>query len=126
MTKVREMVEEVLRNEAETRNSDILLLVAIWRRYFPEMLTGEGQFLNLKNLKELPQQASVKRERARFNSEAKYYPTNWEIAKRRGIKEDEWRKDLGYKTKHATRNPSKKDSYMDKTREYESQQRKLM
>lgn len=122
MTKtVKEMVEACLRNIPETRNSDITLMIEIWRRYYPQRIkkgtTGE-EGIWLKDLYDLPREDNIKRVRATFNSEGKYFPTDWEVAKGRGIKEDQWRVALGYPLKAETVKPTKSDSYMDEERSF--------
>lgn len=118
---LKTMVEECLRNMPETRNSDIVLMLAIWRRYFPQRIrkgaSGE-EGVWLRDIIDLPREDNIKRVRAKFNAEGKYYPTDWKVAKARGIKEDEWRQDLGYPTKGQTVNPTKGDSYMDEQRDF--------
>jgi len=115
------MVEECLRNLPETRNSDIVLMLAIWRRYFPQRIrkgaSGE-EGVWLRDIIDLPREDNIKRVRAKFNAEGKYYPTDWKVAKARGIKEDEWRQDLGYPTKAQTVHPTQADSYMDEQRSF--------
>lgn len=122
---LKNMVEECLRNIPETRNSDIVLTIAIWRRYFPQRIrkgaSGE-EGVWLRDLIDLPREDNVKRVRAKFNAEGKYYPTDWKVAKARGIKEDDWRTDLGYPTKAHTVNPTKGDSYMDEQRSFSKPQ----
>lgn len=118
---LKAMVEECLRNIPETRNSDIELMIAIWRRYYPQRIrkgaTGE-EGVWLRDLRDLPREDNVKRVRAKFNAEGKYYPTDWKVAQARGIKEDEWRTDLGYPAKADTVHPTKGDSYMDEQRSF--------
>lgn len=119
------MVEACLRNIPETRNSDITLMIEVWRRYFPQRVkrgqTGE-EGIWLKDLYDLPREDNIKRERAKFNAEGKYYPTDWKVAKARGIKEDEWRVVNGYPTKAETVHPTKSDSYMDEQRSFSKPQ----
>lgn len=117
----KDMVEECLRNIPETRNSDITLMIEIWKRYFSQKVrkgaTGkEGVWL--EDLYELPREDNVKRVRAKLNAQGKYYPTDWKVAKARGIKEDIWRQELGYPTKDQTIHPTKSDSYMDEQRSF--------
>lgn len=116
-----EMVEKILRNIPESRNSDICLMIEVWCRYFPQKVrTGAAgeRGIWLRDLYDLPREDNVKRIRARFNREGKYYPTDWEVAKARGIKEDEWREILGYPSKEDTKNPSNSESYMDPERDF--------
>lgn len=124
------MVEAVLRNIPETRNSDIRLTIEIWRRYFPSLVQNDGAILHqgvdprpfvfLSDLFDLPREDNIKRVRAALNHEGKYFPTDWKVAKARGIAEDEWRQALGYPTKAATQNPTQDDSYMDTERSFKN------
>lgn len=115
------MVETILRNVPESRNSDITLMIEIWKKYYPQRLkeTKTGELgVYLKDLYDLPREDGVKRIRASFNHEGKYFPTDWKVAKGRGIKEDVWRQELGYPAKADTANPTKDDSYMDQQRSF--------
>lgn len=115
------MVEACLRNIPETRNSDVTLMIEIWKRYFPHKLfSPERLAVRLCDLYDLPREDNIKRVRAQFNSEGKYYPTDWKVAKARGLKEDEWRVALGYPAKAATVHPTKSDSYMDEQRDFKN------
>lgn len=117
---VKAMVEEVLRNEPETRNSDVLLTRKVWERFFPQRIieTVRGPAVLLASLNDLPREDNVKRVRAKFNQEGKYYPTDWKVAKGRGMEENEWRAALGYPTKYRTIRPTKRASYMDQEHNY--------
>lgn len=119
-TPVTEMVDRILRNVPEARNSDITLMIEIWRHYYPSRIitsaTSGAQAVRLSDLYTLPREDAIKRERAALNAEGKYYPTDWEVAKGRGIKEDEWRVALGYPRKDETVKPTKDESYMDPER----------
>lgn len=118
---IKEMVEACLRNIPETRNSDITLMIEVWKRYYPQRIsTVQDARLGvaLASLYDLPREDNIKRVRATFNHEGKYYPTDWKVAKGRGIKEDEWRVALGYPAKSNTVNPTKDDSYMDEQRDF--------
>lgn len=121
-TKLNEMVEIILRNKPETRNSDIALMIEIWAYYFPHLVrtsqaTGH-RGIWLDDLYSLPREDNIKRARAILNAEGKYYPTDWKVAKARGLKEDEWRAALGYPTKAQTVHPTKTESYMDEQRDF--------
>lgn len=120
-TTLKAQVEAILRNIPETRNSDIALMIEVWRRYYPQRIkkgaSGE-EGVWLKDLFDLPREDNVKRVRAKFNHEGKYFPTDWKVAKGRGIKEDEWRAILGYPAKEDTVHPTKDDSYMDEQRSF--------
>lgn len=121
-TRIRDMVEAVLRNIPESRNSDITLMIEVWRRYHNKKLLTfthlVGDFVSTSSLYDLPREDNIKRIRAAFNAEGKYYPTDWKVAKKRGLKEDEWRNILGYPSKAETLHPTKDDSYMDEQRDF--------
>jgi len=51
---------------------------------------------------ELPRQDEIKRLRARLNQQGKYVPTDWLVAKRRGMRENDWKLALGYSLATAT------------------------
>jgi len=95
---LKQMVEQVLEAEPETRNSDLALTIAIWQLFYAEPIRDVcGQdAVCLKDLYDLPRQADVQRYRAMFNQDGRFFPTRWEVAKNRGIKEDAWRVALGY------------------------------
>lgn len=103
------MVEQVLKDMPEARNSDITLMCEVWQRFYPLKVkcgaSGE-KGVWLKDLYELPREDNIKRVRAQFqNDKGLYLPTEWRIAKQRGINEDEWRVSLGYPTKQTTGTP---------------------
>ena len=119
MKNLKDMVEEILRNVPATRNSDIALMICIWKKYYPQFVTtldSDNYYVSLESLYELPREDTIKRMRATLNAEGKYYPTDWGVAKKRGLKEDQWREELGYPVKSETRFPTKVDSYMDEQR----------
>jgi len=105
---IKGQVDHCLRNYPETRNSDVRLMIYIWRLFH-----SVGSTISVEQLYDLPREDSVKRFRAMLNAEGKYYPTDWKIAKRRGMEENKWREALGYPTKESTQNPTKVESYMD-------------
>lgn len=98
--KLKEKVLVVLASYPETRNSDIALTIAIWRRYYPQAIVTSAsgvEGVRLKDLYDLPREDNVKRVRAQIqNVEHRYLPTSWEVAKQRKINEDRWREAMGY------------------------------
>ena len=122
-------VEEILRNIPETRNSDITLMIEVWKRFYKNKLkvakTGQHG-VYLEDLYYLPREDTIKRIRAKFNENGQFYPTDWEVAKARGMEEDQWRVAMGYPRKDQVREPTKRDSYMDQTRHFASGQEKLI
>lgn len=78
----------------DNRNSDISLMIWIWRKYY-----NVDDSVSVNQLYDLPTQENIKRYRAKIqNDEKKFLPTSWEVAKARKWKEQEWRHLLGYKT----------------------------
>lgn len=108
---MKKQVEFCLRNFPETRNSDVTLLIKLWEHFH-----GVRGAVEVSRLYDLPREDGVKRVRAQFNELGKYYPTDWRIAKARGIEEDAWRVSMGYPKKAATENPKRSESYMDPQR----------
>ena len=107
---LKAMVENVLRDIPETRNSDITLTIEIWKRFYPEKtIGGECSAVRFAQLYELPREDNVKRARAYFQNDKRLYlPTSEAVAKARGINKDEWRVAMGYPTKQTagTEKPS--------------------
>ncbi len=105
--KLRDMVEDRLKNLEETRNSDIKLTIAIWIKYYPDYVLdtsqGEKSGIFLDALFILPREDNIKRIRAKVqNEEKKYLPTDPIVRAKRKISEEEWYSYLGY----AVRNPN--------------------
>jgi hypothetical protein len=92
---IKKQVEDILQTIPETRNSDITLMIELWKRFYSKLLkkgsTGElGVWL--EDLHRLPREDNIKRWRAKFqNDEGKYLPTLWSVAKQRKIEEEKWR-----------------------------------
>ncbi len=104
---LRDQIKVVLEEVPETRNSDIALMIHVWKRYYSGKIGGwdpqdgdnlEGH-VSLKDLFDLPREDHVKRIRADFNSKGFYWPTEPAIAEARGINEAQWREKLGYPEK---------------------------
>lgn len=100
---LKQKVHDILRDEPETRNSDITLMITVWKKHCPKYIkrgnSGE-EGVWLKDLYELPREDNIKRVRAYWqNVQKKHLPTEWEVAKARGILEDEWRVAMGYPLK---------------------------
>lgn len=106
--KLKDKIEYILREYPKTRNSDIRLTIELWKRFHRSSLVQNKNgsiFVPLENLFELPREDNIKRVRAKTqNVDLKYLPTNWEIAKKRGIQENVWRKAMGYPPKFSTAN----------------------
>ena len=97
--KLRDQVEHILMLYPISRNCDIDLTVILWKEFYPDYLSVDKLSVPLCNLKDVPTQDAIKRFRAQIqNDEQRYLPTDWEIAKRRGWAENDWKQLLGYKT----------------------------
>lgn len=97
---LREKVLKVLENYPDSRNSDVTLTLRIWLVYHEkELAKFEGKnYVRLNKIFELPREDNVKRIRAKIqNEEHLWLPTDPKIIKRRKLKEQEWRSELGYK-----------------------------
>lgn len=100
-------VGNMLKENPATRNSDITLMIEIWKRHLPEKIkrgaSGE-EGIWLKDLYELPREDNIKRVRAYWQNDKKFYlPTDEAVARARGINMDEWRVAMGYPTMGTTR-----------------------
>lgn len=81
-----------LRDYPQTRNSDITLMIVLWKEFF-----GVRDSVDILRLYDLPREDRIKRIRARIQNEKNMYlPTSWEVAKQRKIEESKWRSFLGY------------------------------
>lgn len=80
----------------EARNSDIVLMIIIWQRWY-SVGTNDDSVVHLHRLFDLPREDNIKRVRATIqNTEGKYLPTSWKVAKQRGIERERWEAGLGY------------------------------
>ena len=92
-------VRYILRADKESRNSDITLTIALWRKFYPEAIKLEnGQlYIAVHDLFNLPREDNIKRVRAKIqNVEKLYIPTDPDIAEKRGWELESWREYLGY------------------------------
>ena len=90
--KIRTLVEAVMKRHPETRNSDYLLLYWCWVQAKPSFkkVFTEEEFC------QLPHFESVRRLRARIqNVENLLLPTDPKVAKKRRIREEEFRRYFG-------------------------------
>lgn len=106
LNKLTGQVEAILQSVPESRNSDIVLTIEVWRKFYPKLIQNNDgllwekvpplQFVFLKDLFELPREDNIKRIRAQFqNDKLLYFPTDFAIAKQRRINEEVWRKTMG-------------------------------
>lgn len=87
-------VRAILKSDERSRNSDIRLTQVLWYTYHKEhfvMVAGHW-YIEVNAMFELPREDNIKRIRARIqNVEHEYLPTDPDVAKKRGWKEEEWR-----------------------------------
>lgn len=109
---LKQAVHDILKENASTRNSDITLMIEVWKKHFPSLIkrgqNGE-EGVWLKDLYDLPREDNIKRVRAFWQNDKKLFlPTEEAVAKARGINMDEWRVAMGYPTKSTagTEHPS--------------------
>lgn len=95
------MIEEVLRDLPASRDSDVVLTLEIWQRFYPEKLrgglSGMPQYVYLEDIFSLPREDNIKRLRAVVqNTRGLYPPTTLKVALERRMSENQWRAALGY------------------------------
>jgi hypothetical protein len=100
MRKLKDDILEVLRDDEQSRNSDIRLTQVLWWRFYNNKMVklGDGKIaVRLSDLFELPREDHVKRIRAVIqNEENRYLPTSEEVRKKRLINEEKWLAYLEY------------------------------
>jgi hypothetical protein len=96
---LKQQVETMLKEIEWTRDSDIELMLKVWENYYPQYIkngkNGE-KGVYFSDFFNLPTHESIKRIRAQFNADGKYYPTNLKVLKARKLNEDQWRMENGY------------------------------
>lgn len=98
LNKLKAQVETLLREVPATRDSDISLMIEVWRRFYPQFVktgsTGEAGVW-LKDLFSLPREDHIKRIRAHFQNDCgKYLPASLEVVRQRRINEEFWREEM--------------------------------
>jgi len=103
---LQEMVEEVLSLHPSARNSDTVLTVGVWKKFFAGYIKKDiasQSYVLIKDLMELPNQDAIGRVRQKIQNDLKKYPpTDIKVARARRMNIDEWRVALGYPTKEST------------------------
>jgi len=85
-------VESILERYEEARNSDITLMVKLWKEYH-----NVGDYVPVDRLYDLPRLDFIARIRRHIQSDEKrFLPTSWEVARSRGWQEEAWKRALGY------------------------------
>lgn len=103
MSKLKDLhlkVINILRDNPETRNSDVTLSITLWKKYYSELIftsKSSVDYIPLSRLYELPREDNIKRIRAKIqNIERKFLPTSEVVFLKRAANSKEWRKFLGY------------------------------
>lgn len=102
LTNLTGQVEYILASIPETRNSDITLMIEIWKRFYSKNIKyvrDTDECVLLKDLYDLPREDNIKRIRAKFQNDKKnpqYLPTDQKIAEQRGILAEVWREAMGH------------------------------
>lgn len=108
---LRRKVEQVLEDDLDSRNSDITLMIELWKRFYSEKVVDGS--IRLDSLYDLPREDNIKRYRAKLNAEGKYWPTDPKVREARGINEDRWREYMGYPPLRETVNRTRSRSYTE-------------
>ena len=100
---IYQKIEMLLKFDQKTRNDDIDLTLAIWRRWYGTYIktsTVDGrEYVALEDVPKLPREDHVKRIRARIqNVECRYLPTSLQVFIDRAKASKEWKQRLGYRS----------------------------
>jgi len=92
----KNQIKKILENFPETRNSDALLMIEVWKNYY-----GLQFPCSEKQLLETIRDASpetIRRTRQWFNQAPRFelLPTSWQVAKMRGVKREHWERFLKF------------------------------
>lgn len=91
ITKVNEIVEELLNKDVRCRNDDKWLTYCVMRRF-------TNIYIPFEDFKKIPAFETIKRVRANIqNKQLRFLPTIQEVAKRRKMREDIFHKTFGGK-----------------------------
>lgn len=96
---LKAQVESCLGEYPSTLNSDTKLANAVIYKFYGSYLKKDEEgdlILKLKDRYFLPSDRSIARIRQAFNANGKYLPTDPEIIRKRGEKEETWYHHLGY------------------------------
>lgn len=88
-------VEFIMQEIPKTRDSDKLLTIEVWQRFYPQWI--RNGLVPLMNIMDLPSQDGIKRVRANIqNVEHRLPPTSWKVAEARHWLIEDWQSALGY------------------------------
>lgn len=97
MIKLNEKVRRTLQNYPETRNSDILLTIQVWKTFYPDKLLTKDNinyYIKLESLFELPREDHIKRYRAKFQEAGEFPTTAPEVLQKRRQLQQGWREEM--------------------------------
>lgn len=109
---LKKSIGEILAEIPETRNSDVLLMLHVWKKYHPGLIMRDAsghEWVQIDDIFKLPSHDVIRRIRAVWQNDKKLYPpTDLKVALNRHMEEDEWRVAMGYPTKETagTEHPS--------------------
>lgn len=86
---LKRCVEWVLDNYPETRNSDVLLTVQLWKSYCADYIIDK-EYIKLDNIKLFPREDHIGRIRRSFQEKGRYIPTDRKIFDDRKIQQEFW------------------------------------
>lgn len=92
-------IRHVLSTDLKSRDSDIRLTQMVWWNHYRSKLhqVNNRIMVDIADLFELPREDHVARIRRKIQNDNKeFLPTTPEIAKKRGMEEDEWRRYMKY------------------------------
>ena len=99
-TTLKIKVMRTLQEDPETRNNDVLLTIAIWKKYYPDLIRSTKNWdfgVYLSDMFKLPREDHIKRIRAKIqNEEYRFIPTDEKVAKQRKLNIERWREALRY------------------------------
>lgn len=88
-------IEFILEKYPETRNSDLELMARLCIEFYPKFdrpIYNWGDFVSImRQLPTLDHVARARRKVIQNHNYTKYLPTSYEVAKARGVNEDQWR-----------------------------------
>ena len=104
ITNLTFQVGEILKDYPETRNSDIALMIELWKTYYPNRVKkgANGELgVWLKDLYDLPREDAIKRIRAHYQNDLnRYLPTSLDVVIQRRINQEKWREYMSLMTEH--------------------------
>lgn len=104
MLNLKDQVEIILQDQPKTRDSDITLMIELWKKFYKAHIkvASNGEFgIYLSSLYTLPREDNIKRVRALIqNEEHRLLPTDSKVRKQRRIKDEEWRNWINTQNEH--------------------------